>query len=99
GVGHVEGCLDPISTAALIQALDRVEPLDSSNRTLSQRRADALMRLAHGGHPPRTVIDVTVDIDTLAGRHPSDLTSVVCEVKGSGPVSPAMAQVLACDAA
>lgn len=104
GVGHIEGRLDPASTAALIRALDTMEPPDgfdglSAARTLAQRRADALMRLVGGARPPTVTIDVLVDVDTLAGRPSPDLATGCCEVAGLGPVSPAMVRMLACDAA
>jgi len=104
GIGHLEGCLDPIATATLTRVLDRLEPPDrfdgtTAPRTLAQRRADALVRLATGDTPPAINIDVTVDVDTLAGRPAPDLTSGCCEIPGTGPVSPALVRVLACDAA
>ena len=104
GVGHLDGRLDPVTTATLMRVLDRMEPPDGFDgitppRTLAQRRADALARLAAGERPPAVVIDVTLDVDTLAGRPPVDLTSGCCEIAGLGPVSPALVRMLACDAA
>ena len=104
GVGHLDGRLDAVSTATLIRVLDRMEPLDgfdgvTAPRTLAQRRADALVRLASGERPPAVHIDITVDVDTLAGRPHLDLTHGCCEITGYGPVSPAVARMLACDAA
>jgi hypothetical protein len=57
------------------------------------------VRLAAGERPPAVSIDVTVDVDTLAGRPAPDLTSGCCEIAGVGPVSPAIVRMLACDAA
>jgi len=104
GVGHLDGRLDPITTVTLMRVLDRMEPPDGFDgitvpRTLAQRRADALARLAAGERPPPVNIDVTVDVDTLAGRPHLDLTHGCCEITGSGPVSPAVVRMLACDAA
>jgi hypothetical protein len=102
-VGHLEGRLDPISTAALLAKLDHLEPPDPPDalvrRTVAQRRAAALMRLVHGDKPPEVSIDVLVDVDTLAGRPATDLTFGCCEIQGFGPISPALARTLACDAA
>jgi len=104
GVGHLDGRLDAVATATLIRVLDRMEPPDGFDgitppRTLAQRRADALVRLASGEQPPRVTIDVTVDVDTLAGRPSPYVTHGCCEITGYGPVSPAVAAMLACDAA
>jgi len=104
GVGHLDGRLDPVSTATLTRVVDRMEPPDgfdgiTAPRTRAQRRADALVRLASGERPPQINLDITVDIDTLAGRPSLDLTSGCCEIAGSGPLSPAVAAMLACDAA
>ena len=103
GIGHLEGRLDPLSTAALKKVLDEMEPPDPKDapyrRNLSQRRADALMRLVTGDQPPQVNIDGTVDIDTAAGRLPSDLTKAICELDGVGTISPAFMQLLLCDCA
>ena len=89
GVGHVEGRLDPISIATLKKVLDELEPPDPKDaairRSVSHRRADALMRLVHGDTPPEVGLDAIVDVDTLAGRMPTDLTSRCCELEGVGP--------------
>jgi len=102
-VGHLEGRLDPISTAALLAKLDKLEPPDPPDalvrRSTAQRRADALMRLVYGERPPEVNIDVLVDVDTLAGRPSADLTFGCCEIQGFGSVSPALVRTLACDAA
>ena len=81
-----------------------MEPPDSVDgpeapRTIGQRRAAALIRLAGGEKPPAINLDVMLDVDTLAGRPSFDLTTGCCEINGHGPVSPALAQTLACDAA
>jgi hypothetical protein len=104
GVGHLDGRLDPVSTKGIMDVLDAMEPPDPTNgpnppRTLSQRRAAALLRLVFGDRAPATVIDVTIDGDSLAGRPSTDLTRTCCEIKGHGPVSPALVRTLACDAA
>ena len=102
-VGHLDGRLDPISTAALLAKLDKLEPPDPPDapvrRTIAQRRAAALMRLVYGVKPPEVTIDVLVDVDTLAGRPSPDLTFGCCEIQGFGTISPALVRTLACDAA
>lgn len=104
GVGHLDGRLDPLATATLLRVLDQMEPPDAFDgvtrpRSLAQRRADALVRLASGDRPPAVTIDVTVDVDTLAGRPAPHLESGCCEIGGLGIVSPALVRMLACDAA
>jgi hypothetical protein len=102
-VGHLGGRLDPVSTAELLATLDKLEPPDPVDapvrRTAAKRRAAALMRLVRGDKPPEVTIDVIVDVDTLAGRPAPDLTVGCCEIQGFGTISPALARVLACDAA
>ncbi len=104
GIGHVDGRFDPIATKAIVDALDALQPPDPLDgptppRTQAQRRADALIKLCCGGQRPTVNIDVVVDVDTLAGRAPIDLEAACCELKGIGPVSPALVRTLACDAA
>ena len=103
-VGHLDGRIDPVSTKALMDVLDEMEPPDPCDgpnppRTLAQRRAAALIRLVTGDTPPPVSTDVIMDGDTLAGRPPSDLMDHCCELAGYGPISPALARTLACDAA
>jgi hypothetical protein len=104
GVGHLDGRFDALLTATMIRVLDQMEPPDRFDginppRSLAQRRADALARLISGERPPEVSIDVILDADTLAGRAPANLLDHCCELAGSGPLSPALAQTLACDAA
>jgi hypothetical protein len=103
GVGHVEGRFDPLSFAALLKVLDEMEPPDPKDapirRSISHRRADALMRLVTGDRPPVVNIDGIVDIDTAAGRMPTDLTKAYCELEGVGAISPALMSLLLCDCA
>ena len=103
GVGHLDGRLDPISLATLKQVLDAMEPPDPTDaairRNVSQRRADALMRLITGDTPPRVDIDGIVDIDTAAGRMPADLTQAICELDGVGTISPSLMSLILCDCA
>jgi hypothetical protein len=102
-VGHLDGRFDPISTATLLKKLDALEPPDPTDapvrRSVAQRRADALMRLVHGDQAPQINLDVLIDVDTLAGRAPIDLSFGCCDIQGFGPISHALARTLACDAA
>jgi uncharacterized protein DUF222 len=103
GVGHLEGRFDPLSFATLKKVLDEMEPPDPKDapirRSLSQRRADALMRLITGERAPEVNVDAIVDIDTIAGRMPTDLTRAHCEIDGVGTISPALMSLLLCDCA
>jgi len=103
GVGHAHGRFDPLSFATLIKVLDEMEPPDPKDapirRNVSQRRADALMRLVGGDKAPEVSVDAIVDVDTLAGRMPSDLTTAMCELDGIGTISPALMSVYLCDCA
>jgi hypothetical protein len=101
GVGHLEGRLDPLSLATLKKVLDEMEPPDPKDapirRNISQRRADALMRLAGGDKAPEVDVDAIVDVDTMAGRMPTDLTTASCELEGIGFISPALMSLYLCD--
>ncbi len=104
GIGHVGGRFDPIAVKALMDRLDALEPPDPTDgprppRTLAQRRADALMRLVAGDRAPQIAIDIIVDVDTFAGRPPTDPTRGCCEIVGTGPVAPELVRTLACDCA
>ena len=104
-MGRVDGYLDVEVCARLAATLDAMEPPDPTDgpekpRTLAQRRADALARLVMGEWPATpTTIDVIVDLDTLMGRLPADLTTARCEIVGFGPIDRDTAVRLACDAA
>lgn len=111
-VGDFE--LDPEGGATVIAALearDRPDPTDTAGgpRTRSQRWADLLVevmgeslaaanatRRAAGRAPAG--VDVSIDLDTLVGRPPADLTTVRCDLAGVGPVARDTALRLACDA-
>jgi hypothetical protein len=104
GIAHLDGRLDPISARTLIECLDRLEPPDAGDgptrpRTLSQRRAAALVRLAAGDRAPKVRIDILMDHDTFAGRPPIDPRTGCCELARGGSLSPALVRTVACDAA
>ncbi len=108
--GWVQGdfFLDPIAGAAMIGALDHEAPPDPEDgpdgpRTLSQRRADALVDIVNrhitggvpGGNPP-TVVAVA-DVAELTGPSPQ-LAARRCELEGFGPVTRSVLDQVCCDA-
>jgi hypothetical protein len=99
--------LDPIAGAALIGALDHEappDPVDSPDgpRTLSQRRADALVDIVNrhinggvpGGNPPNVV--AVADIGELLGLSPH-LAAGRREIEGIGPVTRTVLDQMCCD--
>jgi hypothetical protein len=56
-----------------------------------------LMRLAGGDKAPEVDVDAIVDVDTMAGRMPTDLTTASCELEGIGFISPALMSLYLCD--
>ena len=108
--GWVQGdfFLDPIAGAALIGALDHEAPPDPEDtpdgpRTLSQRRADALVDIVDrhinggvaGGNPPNVM--VVADIIELTGISPHKALRR-CEIEGIGPIGRSVLDQLCCDA-
>ena len=104
-MARIDGYLDAEGAARLVATLDVLEPPDAVDateppRTLAQRRADALVRLGAGEALATPItLDVIVDLDTVAGRLPADLTSARCEIAGVGPVDRDTVLRLACNAA
>ncbi len=104
GWGRIDGALDAEAIAVLTQALDGLEPPDPVDgdrpaRTLAQRRADAIVRLASGDERPVVTIDAIVDVATLVGDLPDDVTTMRAELRGIGAVDRDTLIRLACDAA
>jgi hypothetical protein len=107
GMVAVGGLLEPEAGQTVLAALEPLaRPAGAEDgRSASQRRADALAELARrtleGGRLPQTggarpQLTVTVDLDTLLGRHPTpggDTNDAV------GPLGPEACRRLACDAA
>jgi len=99
GMALWSACLPADQAAQLDQAVDaRAETLRTEGdvRTLAQRRVDALVdlvlrRTTGGSSPGRTVVQVTVALDTLLG-----IGTEPGELKGYGPVTAAQARRLAC---
>lgn len=104
GIFVIDGQLDPEAGSALRTAIAALnKPLPNDERTAGQRRADAIGELAHRQlqagslpttHGQRPHLVVTVPEQTLRGA-----STVPGEMAGAGPVSRAMVQRLACDAA
>jgi uncharacterized protein DUF222/HNH endonuclease len=104
------GELDPEGGEILRAALDaRIHPdpggTDLAPRTLSERRAAALVEMAAeslarsspGGRAPIGV-DVIIDVETLAGAPTADLTKIRCELGSGTPITTETALRLCCDA-
>jgi hypothetical protein len=103
-MARIDGWVDAETGARFAAALDALEPPDpvdgpESPRRLSQRRADALAKLVTGEHGTSTTLNVVIDLETLHGRFPSDLSAARCDVLGGDPIDHATAIRLACDAA
>jgi Domain of unknown function (DUF222) len=111
GRGVLDGDLDADAVATLLEALDLAAPPDPVDgvappRTLSQRRADALVDIAgaflaaHGkGGRPEVGLNVVIDEDTLAGSPTVDVRRMRCDLDRVGPISRETALRLACDCA
>jgi hypothetical protein len=96
--------LDPAGVQTLLHHLDHLEPPDphdtpDGDRTLAQRRADALVALAdtagtrRGTSPPN--LNVVVDQTALTGDTP-DNVSARCDLDGIGPITRTALEQLAC---
>jgi hypothetical protein len=111
GGGRIDGFVDPEATAIVTAALDALMPPDPKDgpeppRTLSQRRADALVEMCQrslGGTAPsaraRANVDIVIDADTAAGVLPSDLLDARCDIQGGGPLSKVAVERILCDSA
>jgi hypothetical protein len=101
--------LDSEGAKTVLEALDArcaPEPAgEAEPRTLSQRRAAALVEMAAAslaagspdGHRTATA-DVVIDLQTLRGLPPDDLTRIRCELSTGTPVPRETALRLCCDA-
>jgi hypothetical protein len=114
GMIHLEAMLDPEAGRILVAALDTLthhtgsDRDDADSRTVPQRRADALLDLAHyslsgGGLPDhggdRPTVMVTIDYHTLAAQIGE--TTGVATLNGPfgpTPITPQTARRIACDA-
>jgi hypothetical protein len=104
-MARIDGWVDAETGARFAAALDALEPPDpvdgpETPRSLSQRRADALVKLVAGeSGAEHATLAVVIDIDTLQGRFPTDLLHARCDLIGGDPIDHATALRLACDAA
>lgn len=100
--------LDPVAGASLITALDHEAPPDPEDapdgpRTLTQRRADALVdivgRRINGGKPGSNPpnINAVIDVASLLGHTPL-LANARCDLDGIGPVARTVLDQMCCDA-
>jgi hypothetical protein len=111
GGGRIDGFVDPEATAVITAALDALMPPDPKDgdeapRTLSQRRADALVEMCQrslGNHGPasraKSRVDIVIDADTATGKAPTDLLHARCDVGGGGILSKAAVERILCDSA
>jgi hypothetical protein len=106
---RIDGELDPDGGALLLAALDHHAAPDAARdplgqRSLAQRRADALVDIAAASlapvsesELPRPAIDVLIDADTLAGLPPRDLARVRTDIVDLGPVPVETIRRLMCE--
>lgn len=96
---HTDAGIDILN---LIDSYDHPDPVhgESPPRTLSARRAAALLALLFDGREaaPKAV-DITIDEATLRGEWSADLTRVRSDVAGYGPVPPSWIRAWLADAA
>jgi hypothetical protein len=99
---RIDGWVDAETGVRFARVLDALEPPDPADaatpRTLGQRRADALAKLAAGEKAPRVTLHGVVDVDTIQGRMPGDLTDARCDLVGAGAIDVATIVRMACDA-
>jgi hypothetical protein len=116
GMVHLEGMLDPEAGRTVVAALEALTHKTHSDhdadvidsRTVPQRRADALVDLAHyslsGGVLPdhggdRPTVMVTIDYQQLAGQLDDTFTAATLNGPyGPTPITPQTARRIACDA-
>jgi hypothetical protein len=109
GGGRIDGFVDPEATAIITAALDALMPPDPKDgpeppRTLSQRRADALVEMCQrslGGHATgsraKSTVDILIDSDTATGKAPADLLHARCELRGGTIISKTAVERILCD--
>ncbi len=106
---RIDGFLDPVGGATVINALDGLVPPDPASdpdaRPRSVRNADALVMLAEAwrhdparGGAAQPNVDVVIDAEKLSGRAGLDACEGRCDLDGYGPIGRAVAERLLCDA-
>ena len=109
GGARIDGFLDPVGAATVIDALDALSPPDPVSgpapRSLSARYADAFVMMAEasldaeerdGRAQPH--IGLVWDAQTLFDRASVDVSTARCDLEGYGPIGRAVAERMACDA-
>jgi hypothetical protein len=111
GGGRIDGFVDPEATAIVTAALDALMPPDPKDgpeapRTLSQRRADALVEMCQRSlgtsarsSRAKSNVDIVIDADTATGKSPTDLLHTRCDIVGGGILSKAAVERILCDSA
>jgi hypothetical protein len=109
GMGVLQGLFDPEATAIIDSALDAYDHPDPQHgaappRTKAQRRADAMVEIVKVALSAKgergavvTGADIVVDIETLGGRTPADLTRARRDLDGFGPIARPVIERLLCD--
>jgi hypothetical protein len=101
GMVKIDGLLPPVEGEALLTAIKseaRAEERRESGRTLTQLRADALMKIVYGKSIPRPRIIVTADLAELEARAPGISKTIRSDLAHGGRISRATLERLACDA-
>jgi hypothetical protein len=111
GMDVLHGLFDPEAAAILDHALAAYDHPDPQHgpapaRTKAQRRADAMLEIVKVALSAKgergavvTAADIVVDIETLGGATPDDLTRARRDLDGLGPVAREVIERLLCDSA
>ena len=101
---RIDGWIDAEAGALLANTLDALEPPDPTDgpeppRTLSRasRRRTGQARLGEQGAGAQRS-PIVLDVDTIQGRSPTDLTTARCDLLGGEPIDYSTAVRMACDA-
>jgi hypothetical protein len=106
---RIDGFLDPVSGATVVNALEHLSPPDPAGapdaRPLSVRYADAFVTMAEHvlddperGGAAQPNVDLVLDARTLLDRTGLDAGEGRCDLDGYGPVARVVAERLLCDA-
>ena len=77
---------------------DAVDGGDARPGTLRGPPGRRASRSSSAASAPRVTVNAVVDVETLSGRMPADLTDARCELVGGGPVDVATMLRMTCDA-
>jgi hypothetical protein len=106
---RIDGFLDPVGGATVVNALERLSPPDPAGacdaRPLSVRYADAFVTMAEQtlddpqrGGAAQPNVDLVLDARTLLDGGGLDACEGRCDLDGYGPVARIVAERLLCDA-